>query len=333
MRRYSKIFIILAVLLIPLLISGATLTSSVGTGVESGGGVSADWHPSKNLLLIGWDGVQREHLSDLLESGKLPNLSHIINEGSLVTLKITDHATDTKSGWTQIITGLPAEKSGVLSNRNFQPIPKDATIFEILESKTDRRIFTAFIASKSHNLGSLGPNIKWGGGKGSKREGTDKGEPWMNAKGAFDLWLGDTPRDAEEIGRILIDVIKKLSLHNFFAIFVHFADPDRAGHKFGENSLEYEEAIMRCDEWLGLVTAFLKKKGLWDDTVLVVTTDHGFDEGKKSHTNAPDCFFVINDRNHSFKEGTMLDIAPTILYLLGLKDNALNSLPGKPLWE
>ncbi len=274
----------------------------------------------KNLLLIGWDGVQWEHLNEMLSAGRLPNLSGLIEKGTLLKLRITDHSTDTKSGWTQISTGLPAKISGVYSNSDYQPFPKGASIFESLEELTGYRVFTGFVAGKSHNLGSLGPGITYSeNGLRGRTKSTGEGEPWYNAKGSFDLWYGDMPRKADEVGTVLLKMLKAYGRSNRFAVFAHFADPDSAGHKFGENSVEYEEAIIKCDDWLGRVLALLVKLDLWKETVLVVTTDHGFDEAKKSHKYAPDCFFAVNDRGGSFQEiSDMKDIAPTILSLLGV---------------
>jgi len=272
--------------------------------------------PKKNLLLIGWDGVQYEHLKELLSAGKLPNLSKLIAEGSFVKISITDHATDTKSGWTQIATGLPAKDSGVFSNREFRPFPKGASIFEKLEALSQGAIFTGFVAGKSHNLGSLGPGVRFEKRRGRRAETSGEGEPWHFAKGSFDLWFGDQQREAREVGEILTSMLVQYGRNNPFAIFAHFADPDSAGHKFGENSAEYEQAIIACDEWLGITIKTLQRLNLLRKTLIVVTTDHGFDEGQKSHKNAPVSFFAINDKSRRYSDGDMKEIAPTILELL-----------------
>ena len=53
----------------------------------------------KNVILIGWDGAQRNHMYELLDDGKLPYLSELINEGWLVEIDITTGATHTKPGF------------------------------------------------------------------------------------------------------------------------------------------------------------------------------------------------------------------------------------------
>jgi len=284
----------------------------------------APFIPKKNLLLIGWDGVQYAHLKEMLSAGKLPNLSKLIADGSFVKITITDHATDTKSGWTQIVTGLPAEESGVFSNKNFRPFPKGSSVFEKLEELSQGVIFTGFVAGKNHNLGSLGPNIKFNKGGRGRTQSSGFGEPWHFAKGSFDLWFGDLHREADEVGKILTLMLVQYGQHNPFAIFAHFADPDTAGHKFGENSSQYEQAIIACDEWLGVTIKTLHRLNILEKTLIVLTTDHGFDEGQKSHKNAPECFLAVNDKSHRYSDGDMKQIAPTILELLEVPGTAVS---------
>ena len=39
----------------------------------------------------------------------------------------------------------------------------------------------------------------------------------------------------------------------------------------------YWNAVAHADYWLGEVVARLKARGVWDDTILIVTGDHGED--------------------------------------------------------
>ncbi|WP_324262119.1 sulfatase-like hydrolase/transferase [Altererythrobacter sp. H2] len=61
----------------------------------------------------------------------------------------------------------------------------------------------------------------------------------------------------------------------------------------------YWNAVAHADAWLGEVVARLKARGVWDDTILIVTGDHGedlFEDGFLGHGH------VINTRQY----GTML---------------------------
>lgn len=66
-------------------------------------------------------------------------------------------------------------------------------------------------------------------------------------------------------------------------------NPDYYGHKHGENGARYLEEFERSDEKLGKILPLLG-----NDTHIIILTDHGFDEGKKTHRNAPDCWMVTN---------------------------------------
>ena len=68
--------------------------------------------------------------------------------------------------------------------------------------------------------------------------------------------------------------------------FVHFSDPDAAGHKYGWGSPEQVEAFGRSDRALGILLAALKRAGIHRETALILSADHG-GHGKTHGLNAP----------------------------------------------
>ncbi len=107
--------------------------------------------PPRNIILIGWDGAQRNHVKECLRRGDLPNLQQLISEGAIVDIDVL-RTTDTKAGWTQILTGYEPEVTGVYSNARYQPIPKGYTVFERLEQffGADNFVTVAVIGKKEH---------------------------------------------------------------------------------------------------------------------------------------------------------------------------------------
>ncbi|MGB9878084.1 MAG: alkaline phosphatase family protein [bacterium] len=308
-----------------------------------------------SVLLIGWDGVQRDHLKELLSQNQLPNLASLVKEGKLVDIDITTGATDTKAGWTQILTGYAPEKTGVYSNSRYQAIPEGYSVFERLESFFGpSNIFTAAIVGKKGNVDNDPPRRipyqRWLKqkqrakelGKRSPEKGKiveENGEkfveipakPWFNASKSMDLFVNGLGVNAN-VGQRALEELEKHAQERFF-IFIHFADPDTAGHKYGENSPEYSDAIKSCDLWLGKIIKRLRKLGIYNDTLIYVTADHGFDEGKTTHSYAPYVFLATNDRNIS-RNGDRADIAPTILKRFGLDVKSIQpALDGIPLDE
>jgi hypothetical protein len=58
-------------------------------------------------------------------------------------------------------------------------------------------------------------------------------------------------------------------------VFLHFADPDSAGHRFGWMTEEYEVAARRADGCLDQVIDTIADAGNESRTLLLVTSDHG----------------------------------------------------------
>jgi hypothetical protein len=285
--------------------------------------------PVENVLLIGWDGVQRHRLLELMVAGRLPNLWALIEEGSIETIGVTGHATDTKSGWTQILTGYDPDVTGVYSNGRYQPIPEGLSVFERAQQAFGREnIFTMMVNGKAVHVGSKGPGEPTGGPRGQQTE--KLGQPFYNTRKALDVWDGDKQRDAPDVGAAAISALEKAGGKRFLA-FVHFSDPDHRGHASGENSPEYEQAIITCDEWLGKLTQWVKDKGLYERTRIYVVTDHGFDEGEKSHRYAPRTWLATND-NAVMMGGHMHDITATLLVRMGVDISKLEpAYPGHAL--
>jgi len=117
-------------------------------------------------------------------------------------------------------------------------------------------------------------------------------------------------------------VLNGMDRNDFDVIVVNFANPDMVGH-----SGKFEAAVKACetaDIMLGRIHQKLKEKGgQW-----IVTADHGNAEtmidpvtgGPHTyHTTNPVPFIVMNNDPRPLRDGGSLrDIAPTILGLLGL---------------
>lgn len=301
-----------------------------------------------NVVLVGWDGAQRSHVKESLARNELPVLKRLSEEGVLVAIDIT-RVTDTKAGWAQILTGYEPEVTGVFRNAKFQPIPKGLTVFERLERHFGpRNIATVAVIGKKGNVGAA-PEKKTRLRKGKNarqrqkvRQQTGKvvvengvryrvvpGEPFFNASRNMDEFINGLGKD-ETVGEKTLELLDKYGRERFF-FFVHFAEVDHQGHKFGENSGEYNDALISADTWTGKIIRKLKDLGVYDRTFVYITADHGFDEGLKGHGDAPYVFLATND-GKVIRRGERADITPTILERFGLKLGKLDPpLDGVPL--
>ena len=310
----------------------------------------------RNIILFGWDAAQRNHLKECLGRNELPNLKKLSDEGTLVEIDI-EGTTDTKAGWTQILTGYYPTVTGVYSNGLYQPVQKGLSIFERLEKHfgADKFVTVAVIGKKGH-VGEIDPpqKIRLDTEESSKKEGQKEvqpgagkkpagkiieengikyrfipGSPYYNMYTALEVWEFGLMED-QKVGTLALKLLEKYKDKPFF-FFVHFATVDHQGHKFGENSKEYNDALISNDLWTGKIIQKLKDLGLYDKTFVYVTADHGFDEDKMGHSNAPYVFLATNDKMVC-RNGLRQDVAPTILDRFGLDLSKLDPpLSGVPL--
>lgn len=118
---------------------------------------------------------------------------------------------------------------------------------------------------------------------------------------------------------------KQISSGKFDFILINFANCDLVGHTADKKAII--KAIETVDECTGKVIDFALK----NDYVVVLTADHGsvedklYPDGKPkpSHSTNPVHFFVIGNepklQGIKLENGGQKDVAPTILYLMGIK--------------
>jgi len=142
------------------------------------------------------------------------------------------------------------------------------------------------------------------------------GKPHYNMSQNTDLFENGLQLD-KKVGTRAIELIEKHKDERFF-FFVHFAEVDQKGHKHGENSKEYNDAIISNDTWTGRIMDKVKELGLANKTQYYITCDHGFNEGGTGHSFAPYVFLATNNKKVN-RDGRRQDVAPTILEAFGLE--------------
>lgn len=58
-------------------------------------------------------------------------------------------------------------------------------------------------------------------------------------------------------------------------LFLHMADPDDVGHKYGWGSGPYAQTVARVPEAVGVIIDVLTRMGRLDESLVIVTSDHG----------------------------------------------------------
>ena len=226
------------------------------------------WSPEKVILVI-WDGTQRAHLLEMLGDGELENLEDLIGGDPVPLLPYIDsetcepgsgdgYRTETCPGNSAIATGLGYPGMANWTNADPHPIPDGLTLWEWFKG---RGYVTGMVCAKDVQYW---PNV-----------------PLSNAQPEIDYWRAGGARSW--VTARALEFMREYSRSPFF-LWVHYREPDNAGHTYGENHVEYSLALDRVDGELGTLVAELSAQGMADETLLVVTTDHGFVEDGFGHS-------------------------------------------------
>lgn len=90
--------------------------------------------------------------------------------------------------------------------------------------------------------------------------------------GGLDTFVIPENAKAAGIGEAVAALLKKQQPN---LVFIHFADPDSTGHKYGVNSPEKMQAFADCDRALKVIRDAIAAAGITDSSVMILTADHG----------------------------------------------------------
>jgi arylsulfatase A-like enzyme len=120
-------------------------------------------------------------------------------------------------------------------------------------------------------------------------------------------------------------------------VFLHFSDPDAAGHRHGWMSEPYLEAVQAADRCLDRVIDTIEQSGHKDRTLLLVTADHGGhnrNHGTRMEVDQRIPWYAWGAgvrRGRFSRPVNTIDTAATVLRALGLK--LPSDIQGQPVSE
>lgn len=105
--------------------------------------------------------------------------------------------------------------------------------------------------------------------------------------------------------------------------FVLLPQVDTAGHIYGHESTEYLRAIEKADRAVGMLVDNLKGLGVYEDTLLVILSDHGM-TGRDHGWDPEDVIIPVIFVGPGVVEGELsdvkiIDVSPTVTALFGLR--------------
>jgi len=281
------------------------------------------WQPPAplNVILVSIDTLRADHLGCYgYDDIRTPNIDRFA-ERSLRFDRCFSAVPITLPSHTTMMTGMYPLRHSVRDNGTFM-VPND-------------------IPTVATTLGELG--WRTAGVIGSfpltSRFGLSRG---------FDIWDEDLSnqyvkvislffdeRKADRVTRRALEALDDIDEDPFF-LFVHYFDPHHpwdppVAYSRQYSHLMYDGEIAFVDSWLGELLNDVERRGLFENTVVIITADHG--EGLGDHEEYTHSMLLYNETTRVplllYYPGvepstvstavSLVDIAPTIFELLGVE--------------
>jgi len=221
-------------------------------------------HPK--MILVSFDGFRWDYLKKF----NLPHFNYLKSIGSHAEHIKNSFATVTFPNHWTIVTGMYEETHGIVQNSMY-----DRKLNKEFSTKNDSTQTYEWYGQNNATEPIWIANQKAGKGRKSAAE-------WVGAGVSFDdesaIFI---PYNNTKPYRKLINQFIELFTRddepiNFGAIY--FDEPDHTGHLYGPYSKQMKEKLQYVDATLGYFLNQLKKNNLFQETNLIVTSDHGMEE-------------------------------------------------------
>ena len=271
---------------------------------------------ARKVLVIGMDGLR----GDAVTAAETPSMDALMDSGTFTLFASTQlqAATVSGPGWTSILTGVDADKHGIVGNGSYW----------------DRDTRWPTMLARAHAAGlPTATSIHWLPIQSSIIEDEVVNE----------VLFGTDAQVTSGMEALLAE--DDYDLH-----FVHLDDIDGAGHSYGFDpaNADYLETVRITDGYLGRLIDAIETRGTRDaeDWLVVVTSDHGgvgnsHGGSEPEHRAIP--LLIVGDGvavgelgGSSAVPGELdigfvshLDVHPTVMHYLGLEPQDSWELDGE----
>lgn len=195
---------------------------------------------ARRVLILSLDGLR----PDAIALAPMPNLLALMRSGAYTLAAQTIFPSATLPAHTSMLTGLCPSAHGVLWN-DYQPQNGYAAGTSLFALAKRYSLYTLMFVGKEKLRQITPPET-------------------------LDVFRFINDRDLVIAQEALPELQKGFDL-----AFIHFPTPDFMGHEYGWLSPEQFSVLRRADEALGQLLAGLEAAGLRQDTLIIVSADHG----------------------------------------------------------
>lgn len=247
----------------------------------------------KHVFIIGVDGG-----GAFFKDTPTPRIDEIFKTGAVSYRTKTSYPTISAQCWGSMLHSVLPEfhrlTNGTVGSKPFKPDSPYPSIFRIVKEAFPNANMASFCNWNPINVGIIEDNLGVVKGTGSDPEVANK-------------------------------VVQYIQGNDPTLVFVQFDSVDGAGHGHGYGSSEHLAAITAVDALIGQIYNALKNKSLLDDTLFIVSADHGgTPEGSHGGDTDAERYVFLGVAGKTVVEGGQIqepevrDIAAISAYAFGL---------------
>ncbi|MBE6638823.1 MAG: hypothetical protein E7616_05135 [Ruminococcaceae bacterium] len=247
--------------------------------------------PYKHVIVIGVDGA-----GAYFKNAETPFIDQIFQNGAVTYQMLTSNPTISAQCWGSLLHGVTPVfhklTNSIVENTPYDPASLFPSFFRVIrENNADAKL-----ASFSHwnpiNVGIIEDNI------GVHKVG-----------GLSDAKLTD-------------EILAYLENNAPTALFIQFDEADSTGHSVGYGTQKHYEKITEIDSYIGRIFNAYQNKGILDDTLFIVTADHGGNGTSHGGLSDTEKYIMFAARGRTVEKGEIQDAeirdtAAIVLYALG----------------
>jgi len=203
------------------------------------------------VIVLGLDGMR----PDGIENAYTPNLHRLIQEGTSTMNGRAVYPTSSGANWSSMVLGAGPDQHGIdrndwlLENRNILPVYEKPngyfpSVFDVLKNKYPDLRCSAVL-------------------------------DWYPVAHYFDSTIPDTIIDTDSTAEVIDNILAEVLEIDAKFIFTQIDQMDYAGHSTGYGSEAYLKDAEELDKEIGRLIEGLKENELYEDTYILVISDHG----------------------------------------------------------
>ncbi|MBQ6049055.1 MAG: alkaline phosphatase [Bacteroidaceae bacterium] len=284
-----------------LLLSVLTLTSAYGRRNSSG-----RTRRAQHVVWIGVDGWGAYAFRDSFNC-EMKNIRQLMSEGAWTIKARTVMPSVSGPNWGAMFSSALPCMNGIVDNSNGPAVPAVTT--------AEHGLFpTIFhVVRQAYPNAEIGVQHEWG----TIKYYVDS----LDCNHVKHIKGSNVERDTpDEAAKYIKE--KKPDL-----FFIHIDQVDHAGHHDGHHTSKYFDCVNRVDSQIGQIVQAVKDAGIYDDTIIILTSDHG-GVGTGHGGNHPDELTVPVvycgkgvKKNYEIPDVVMqFDVASTIADIFGIQD-------------